>query len=260
VQPRAIDFTGERAVEGKTPQGIMHSHILRYEFAARYCKGKKVLDCACGSGYGCLLLLKKGGAASVEGWDISHEALDFARSRYKADGLTFSARDITSKEVGDHLFDLIVCFETIEHVQNPQKVLDNFASMLSTGGLLIISTPNRTLCSPGIMPFEQPWNEFHIREFTKSEFSFLLKRNFKIVCWLGQCSYPIRFTAPFFAHHLRAALDRLLETDCAKINKLKIYEEPFYLITVCRRSKAGRSKPRSFLRTLKRKLLSLWKI
>lgn len=228
-----MDFTGERAIEGKTPEGIMLSHILRYGFAALYCANKEVLDISCGTGYGSMILLQKGHARSVQGRDIFPEAIAYAQEHYSAEGLTFEVGDIMS--LGDirESFDLIVCFETIEHVADPRAALEQLAQSLRPGGILIISTPNRLLSSPGVKSWEQPWNRFHVHEFSWPEFAYLLKRRFEIKVLFGQCNFPVRWLTPFLAKRIRQSIEEDFITDKCRIRRVRPYEEAFYLIPVC---------------------------
>ena len=110
-----IQFTGERVVEGSTPTRILLDHVARYKFACRYVKERNILDIACGTGYGSKLLCDAG-AKKVIGVDISSEAIDFACTKYKMNGLEFKVGDILDIDFPENYFEVITCFETIEHV------------------------------------------------------------------------------------------------------------------------------------------------
>lgn len=111
--------TGERVVIGDMKHDIvtLQEHIARYNFAMKYCNHKKVLDVACGTGYGTNLLAES--ATSADGWDVSEEAVNYARSKYNN---TFEVHDIT-KKLPNIRYDTIVSFETIEHVKDPRPFL-----------------------------------------------------------------------------------------------------------------------------------------
>ena len=106
-----INYT-ERMVPEEAHARIFWEHIARYRFAKDFVRGKRVLDIACGEGYGAAALAKAG-AASVTGVDISRDACERARRKYGLDARTGDAQAIP---VPDRSIDLIVSFETIEHV------------------------------------------------------------------------------------------------------------------------------------------------
>jgi len=135
-----LEATGEFLVPGKFPHKTEKEHIERYVFASKFAKNKSVLDIACGVGYGCKILLNAG-ALSVEGVDISEKIIDYAKQNYQNDKIKFdcySIYDLTKK--GE--YDLITCFETIEHVWDDRAVLRKLHDALKEDGYLIISTPN----------------------------------------------------------------------------------------------------------------------
>jgi len=161
-------FTGEYMIPGAAPKWIERHHVARYRFAAGYVRGKRVLDIACGVGYGSRMLLAAG-ALRVDGVDISEDVVEYARGQYAADGLTFSCGDITTFSSEDP-YDVITCFETIEHIPDHRAALRNLLSLQPAGGTLIISSPNRLIVSPKAgMISDRPANRYHIREFTMEE-------------------------------------------------------------------------------------------
>lgn len=166
-------FTGERAVEGLTPSRIWEDHIERYIFSVNFAKGKTVLDIACGTGYGSKMLITNG-AYKVFGVDINEEAIEFAKSQYIEDNLIYMTGDITKLEIYDK-FEMVVCFETIEHIHDYQLALKNLYYALKNDGKLIISTPNRLITSPSAKAItDTPDNAFHAQEFTQNEFISIL--------------------------------------------------------------------------------------
>jgi SAM-dependent methyltransferase len=118
----------------------------------------RVLDAGCGVGWGGQILLDAG-ACSVVGVDIAHEAVADAVRRVPA--ARFTVGDLAAMPVATASIDVVVCFEAIEHVQEPHRALDEFARVLAPGGSLLVSSPN---------PFVYPaGNEFHIHEFPPHE-------------------------------------------------------------------------------------------
>ena len=142
--------------------------VERYKFASHYIKGKKVLDLACGSGYGCKIIAKAG-ATKVVGVDISQESIEFAQKKFGMSNIVFIRRDILSYETEER-YDVITSFETIEHVERYDMALQKFYSLLKPTGILIISSPNRKITSPLAKTInDSPVNRFHKREFNTSE-------------------------------------------------------------------------------------------
>ncbi len=183
-----MEFTGERVVPGKTPQTIYDEHIYRYIFAAGLAENKVILDVACGTGYGTRYLAEKG-PGKVVGVDISAEAVDYARERFGKDKkASFVCANATRLPFGDHAFDLIVSFETIEHIRQYRKFLAECRRVLRENGLLICSTPNRRIFSPKLA---KPINTFHVKEFWPEEFYNLLRRYFTDITFYGQCDVKL---------------------------------------------------------------------
>jgi len=168
-----LPFTGEYFVHGKTSKRIQEDTEARYRFAQDYVRGKDVLEIACGTGFG-TDFLKKAGALSVTGGDISEEALAYARSHYAADGITFIRANIETLTFTKQ-FDVVICFETIEHVPHEHEALAGIFRALRPGGVLLLSTPNRAITSPRIRSLHIPIpSSFHIQEFTPGEMRILL--------------------------------------------------------------------------------------
>lgn len=134
--------TGERLIpdlvkpDDALVQKLLSQHLERYALASQFCKDKRVLDLACGSGYGSRLLLDSG-AREVHGVDRSQDIVAYASTRYGAPNLAFSVGDAETYENG--VFDVITSFETLEHLPNPAKFLSRVHSMLASDGVLIVS-------------------------------------------------------------------------------------------------------------------------
>lgn len=142
-------------------------HRARYQWAAQAVRGKSVLDAGCGVGYGCVML-ERAGAAQVVGVDLSNEAVAEARSRSAA--VEFLQADIRALPFDDQAFDVVTCFEAIEHVTSPDAALDEFSRVLRPGGLLMLSSPNRDVYTPG--------NPHHVFEYKPAELEAALARRF----------------------------------------------------------------------------------
>jgi ubiquinone/menaquinone biosynthesis C-methylase UbiE len=161
---------GERMVPEATGAETFWEHVYRYAFALQYISGKSVLDIACGEGYGSAALLRAG-ASRVIGVDVSEMACAHARRKYGIDARQGSAEAIP---LSDSSVDAIVSFETIEHVPNPYRFLDECARVLVPGGTIVISTPNK-----GIYRSDVPANPHHCSEMTEEEFSTAVRERFQ---------------------------------------------------------------------------------
>ena len=156
-----LSYTGERIIPGAIAVPLFNEHEDRYRFAAAYVKGKSVVDVACGVGIGSQVLLDAG-ALRVTGIDIDHAALEYARAEYKA--CNFIACDAQRLLLDEESVDVIVSFETIEHIPDPLGFLKECRRVLKPGGTFICSTPNHAVCHWWGM------NPFHNREFFPEEF------------------------------------------------------------------------------------------
>src|SRR6476646_11769522 len=144
-----LEFTGERYVPGTVGE-IAHEHWHRYAFARSFVGGRRVLDVACGEGYGSALL--GGVAAHVTGVDIDLRTLAHARAAYAGRAnVEFIEGSAAALPLPDASVDVVVSFETIEHLPalDQPRMLAEFARVLSSDGFLILSSPNRPEYSEG---------------------------------------------------------------------------------------------------------------
>ena len=135
-----LEFTGERYTPDVGDQ-VQHEHLHRYLFALGYCVGRRVVDVACGEGYGAAFLGKF--AAEVVGVDSSAEAIAHALKAYGSGNVAFHVADAASVPVEDGYADVVVSFETIEHLDDQPAFLAELVRILRPDGLLILSTPDR---------------------------------------------------------------------------------------------------------------------
>jgi len=184
-----MDFTGERVVPGKTPENVYVEHVERYNFALAYVKDKTVLDVACGTGYGTAILASEAG--SVVGIDLDRETIAYARQNYLHPKVTYLLGNILRLPLPDESVEVVACFETIEHVADDRKCLQELRRVLQPGGICLLSTPNRAVFSPGKTLTDQPGNIFHRREYTLDEFRDLLGQHFREVKIFGQYANQI---------------------------------------------------------------------
>jgi 2-polyprenyl-3-methyl-5-hydroxy-6-metoxy-1,4-benzoquinol methylase len=156
----------ERLVPGTEEWTIFKvEHQQRYEFFAPRCQNLDILDAACGVGYGSHILARSG-ARSVLGVDISAEAVDFANEHYQQPNLAFKTCDVEQLNILGRQFDLIVSFETIEHVPNPQRFIAEVHRSLKPEGTFICSTPNKNYEAKA----NGKHNPYHLSEMTYTQF------------------------------------------------------------------------------------------
>jgi SAM-dependent methyltransferase len=231
-----MDFTGERVIPGITPDRIWRDHMSRYEHAAQRVQGKRVLDVACGTGYGADLYLRAK-ATSVEGLDIDGEAIRHATKTYGRNGLRFQEGSIEALPFADHSFDLVTCFETIEHVDRPEVALAELRRVLRPQGELLVSTPNRRVTSPMRGLQDAPVNLHHKREWTVGEFKRLVAPLFKVEQTLGQRSRPrllfLRSAYPTLKRRAPSWYVPALGDPTPR--RVLPWQEPRYMLLSCRR-------------------------
>ena len=175
VPPLAL--TGERTLPDVPEENYwFRRHLVVYRWIGERCRGKRIVDMACGEGYGAAVLAA--GAAEVVGVDANPEAFEHARLRYHAPNLRFE-RALVEQFDDDAPYDAIVFLQTIEHVEDPSGLLARFRSLLAPGGVVYVTTPNRlTLAPPGAERSDNPW---HVREYTPEEFAALIRPEFESV-------------------------------------------------------------------------------
>jgi 2-polyprenyl-3-methyl-5-hydroxy-6-metoxy-1,4-benzoquinol methylase len=167
-----LELTGERVIpERMDPlNGMLLEHLARYYFAVEYAKGR-VLDIACGTGYGTKIIAKaqKSVLEEVVAVDHDEETLKYARSKHFHPLIQYKKMDAEDAELAPKLgtFDLIMSFETLEHLTQEKAFLNNLYHMLKPGGTLIISTP---FGAGRGKPTNEP---YHIHQLTEDEFTGL---------------------------------------------------------------------------------------
>jgi SAM-dependent methyltransferase len=172
------------AFSGRVPPWIAHEHVARYEFAAARAEGKVVVDCACGDGACTLLLASR--AREVRAYDLSGAAVRLARAASPPGNVTIEVADATALPLPDDSADLYVALETIEHLDDDRAFLDEVVRVLKPSGVLVCSTPDRDVYSPGNTLSSRPWNRFHVREYSQPELVAMLDVYFGRVELFGQ--------------------------------------------------------------------------
>ena len=220
----SLEFTGERFTP-ECEREIWYEHYHRYALAARWCANTRTLDAACGEGYGSAMLAQS--AASVEGVDISPQAIAHAQQRYgDLQGVGFQVADCTSLPFGNNEFDRVVSFETLEHLAAHDELLAEFRRVLKPDGYLILSSPDKATYSDG----QNTVNEFHVKELYRDELEALIKRHFPAHRLLGQ---KLMFHSAIWSMDgvNRVVLDQV--SAGIKNSPDRITQPPMYFIALC---------------------------
>ena len=180
-----LEWTGERFLPWINEATIAYEHLHRYAYAARFVKNKRVIDLACGEGYGARILAET--ASHALGVDIDELTVQHATKKYGNARLKFVRGSITNVPgADDHSFDVAVCFEAIEHIDDHEKLLQEVKRLITPDGLFIVSTPNKAIYQQ--VSLEE--NPFHVKELEFEEFKGLLGWYFKHRQFLGQRIHP----------------------------------------------------------------------
>jgi O-antigen biosynthesis protein len=177
-ESRSMEATGERYVPWAHDPVLAYEHLHRYAYISRHVRGRTVLDLASGEGYGTAMLARA--AALAVGIEIDEKSIRHAQKKYRADNLYYILGSITDIPLTTR-FDIIVCFEVIEHIHDHERLLAEVKRLLAAGGIFAISTPNK----PEYRILE-PANPFHLKELDHEEFRRLLTGHFSHVQFLGQ--------------------------------------------------------------------------
>lgn len=231
AQVNELAFTGERFIPG-TRGEIWVEHWHRYHFAARWVAGKRVLDVACGEGYGAALLART--AAHVTGVDLSAEAIAHAKGAYAEVGnVEFLRASCTQTPIADASIDVAVSFETIEHIAEQAAFLDELARVLKPGGVLILSCPNKLEYSD-----KRGYNnEFHVKELYREELAGLVDARFPESEWYGQRPSFFSVIAPEGGREAAAQVVEV--TESSPVEASARLANPLYFLLVASRQREG---------------------
>jgi SAM-dependent methyltransferase len=225
--------------------GLEQEHVARYEYAQKFVEGRDVIDVACGTGYGSKALADAG-AKTVVGLDISPDAIRFAESHYRADNVRFAVGDAQRMEdVADASADVVVSFETIEHVPDADAFLAEVRRVLKPGGTFIVSTPDFRQGSIKQKLTCRLRNEFHVREYTGDEFLKALN-GFEINQVCGQritarvwSFVPVEIATKTLARGFGAAGRRFVQRryypDGVIVSPVKKNQVPYYWVVRCKK-------------------------
>jgi GT2 family glycosyltransferase/ubiquinone/menaquinone biosynthesis C-methylase UbiE len=174
-----MKFTGERYIPAEQGK-IRLEHQHRYAILKDIVKNKDVLDVACGEGYGSSFIAET--ARSVVGVDISDDVIRHASMTYRKSNLEFVKSNAIELDFTDASFDIVVSFETIEHLIEQEQMLAELKRVMRDDGILVISSPNRPIYSEE----SGEHNAYHLKELDFKEFNKLLKIQFPVIQYFGQ--------------------------------------------------------------------------
>ncbi len=195
VPPLAL--TGERTLPDVPAENyFFRRHEAAYDWIAPLVAGRRVVDLACGEGYGAHILAAR--ATSVLGVDAEAEVVAHAQARYADARTSFAVGDVTTWEGP---CDAICFLQTIEHIEDDEAFLRRCRELVGPGGLVVVSTPNvLTLAPPGA---ERSHNPFHVREHRPEGFAALCRAAFDDVELLGTFHARKLAVHAFALEHLR---------------------------------------------------------
>lgn len=185
-----MENTRERALPGDQTQPLEDhlvylKHVALYRYANKFTPSKRILDLGCGEGYGAQILASA--ARLVVAADYSAETVLHAALKYAGKNLVFIVCDAQQLPFRPDVFDMVVSFEVIEHLASVRRYLGEIRRVLSQTGLLLVSTPNRLL---RLLPFQKPWNRFHLREYDFKSFAGALGAEFRHLRVCGVTAIP----------------------------------------------------------------------
>lgn len=231
MENKHLPFTGERLTTELSGHYGITEHLNRYSFAADFVNGKVVLDIACGEGYGANYLANI--AKYVIGIDIDKETIEYASRKYKRTNLTFNASSATTIPLESSSVDVITSFETLEHLVEQNEMLKEFKRVLKPNGVLIISSPEKSIYSE-----RDPNNPYHLKELTLPEFTNMLTKYFsscKVYSQrliFGSIIMPVTYNASLIDFNIASgSYDKIYE-GLDKNNSLYL-NKPYFNLAVC---------------------------
>lgn len=176
---KSIIKTEERVIPEKIDTTEDYLIYLRHFFA--YNSSKKlinkddlILEIGCGEGYGTSFV--SGSCREIIGLDVEERIIDHASNKYSSTNCTFKSYSGNKIPYDDNAFDVVITFQTIEHIENDRSFILDVHRVLKKDGMLILTTPNRQI---RLKPGQKPWNKFHMREYTIKDLNALLQGVFK---------------------------------------------------------------------------------
>lgn len=216
-----LKWTGERLLTTVNDNNTVE-HLHRYAFAQPLVTDKVVLDIACGEGYGSFLLSKK--AKQVIGVDIAPEAIKHAEEKYKERNIVFKTGSVLNIPLEDQSVDIVVSFETIEHLAEQDQMIIEISRVLKSDGILIISTPDKKNYTDG----RNYINPFHIKEFYFDEFKSALSKKFSKI----EILFQNEFYGSYIIDHQKNLFLDLYMGNFENISNIEVSLDALYFIAI----------------------------
>ena len=162
---------------------ILLTHLKSYALTEEFTRDKTVLDLGCGEGYGSQVMARW--AREIVACDVSEESIQFAKRKYPHSNIEFvfmESSDNLPQNLTANPFDAVVSFQVIEHIHDDNAFIRQVAGLLKPEGIFFLTTPN---ASVRLLPFQNPWNQFHIREYNFCQLKKLLTPYFDEVQIFG---------------------------------------------------------------------------
>lgn len=177
LKPTTVRFVPGEA-SSPDELAIAALHLYAYGIAAEQLgSGDRVLDIGFGEGYGSETLRQAG--AEYRGIEVDPEIVDHARTTY---GPFFDVYDGTAIPAEDTSFDLVLAFQMIAYLDDPQPLLREMRRVIAPSGLVLVTTPNRAY---RLFDGQRPWNRYHAREYLAGELEAVLSETFDDVTVYG---------------------------------------------------------------------------
>ena len=156
--------------EGDCLARVENSHKCRYYFASNYLHDRDyVLDACCGVGYGSYILATNSQVARIDAFDVSGNAIEKAKINYSHPVISFCKADFYGVQLIPSFYNLITCFEGIEHLEDPVDALIRLNEALDPDGKLLLSTPNGNKVPHDLVKYPE-----HFRHYTVEDMYCML--------------------------------------------------------------------------------------
>jgi SAM-dependent methyltransferase len=184
----------QEAVWPGVPNDLFVAHQSVYRFAAQLAPGQRILDAACGTGYGSHLLALAG-AASVLGIDIDARRVSYARRNFEHPALRFAVLDVARLQLHPRSVDLVVSSNTLEHLARPVDFLEGAGRCLAPDGCLLVTVPP-VLSAADLV--EHGSNRFHSSPLSVRAWADLFHaQGWSMEVFTHYCSEPLDLRSPF---------------------------------------------------------------
>ncbi len=235
-----IKFTGERMIpKFNLGAAFYYEHLARYLFSSQFIKKKIILDIGCGAGYGSYLLSKYGDPKKIFAIDISKEAIDYAKYRYKTKNINYRIDDAQKlKSIKNKSIDVAISFELIEHLKNQDAFLTQVKRIIKNNGIFITSTPNKYTYPKG--------NPYHIKELSPVEFKKLLNKYFTNVILFYQ-SYQIAQQITTCGEKKSLLNEKFTQSTQTVFSQPSSVKNSQYLLAICSNDKLEKITNLSFI-------------